>query len=92
MKERSKKAPLKERGDSKKMTEAIDWAQKHGLEIYRTTPRCVQIEGHNFWPDKGTIQRADLRKYDKKGLAELARLLEQPLPGEPGGLRLVVEV
>lgn len=92
MKERIRKAPLKQKGDSKKMTEAIEWAELHCLEIYRTTPFCVQIEGRNFWPDRGTIQWENNRKHPKKGLAELARLLKQPLPGEPSAMRLIAEI
>lgn len=88
MKQRSKKRPLRQSGDSKKMTEAINWAQKHGLEIYRTTDLCLHIEGYNFWPDKGTIQWDDRPRHKEKGLAALARLLKKPPPGSPPGPEL----
>jgi hypothetical protein len=61
------------------MTAAADWAEHHNLEIYRTTDYCYQIEGYNFWPDKGTIQTESSKKCSERGLAGLADILKKPL-------------
>jgi|CXWL01.1.fsa_nt_gi hypothetical protein len=80
MKRSSKDRDLRQAADSKKMQAAIDWAEEHSLEIFRTTDHCVQIDGVNFWPDTGTIQQADRKKHTKKGLPALAEFLDRPPP------------
>lgn len=79
MKERTKKRPLRQAGDSAKMLATATWAEHHNLEIYRTTDLCYQIEGYNFWPDKGTIQTESNKKCKERGLPGLAEILRKPL-------------
>jgi hypothetical protein len=76
MKRRTRERPLHQEGDSKKMTEAIKWAERENLEVFRTKDDAVQIEGYNFWPDVGTIQYRDQKKESERGLRGLARLLK----------------
>lgn len=80
MKTKSLTRPLRQPGDSAKLEAAADWAEKHRLEIYRTTDLCYQIEGFNFWPDRGTIQSASNGPCKERHIAGLARLLKLPFP------------
>lgn len=76
MKRRTRERELHQEGDSMKMTEAIRWAQRHNLSVVRATDYALQIEGYNYWPEVGTIQRADCKKEKERGLRGLAKLLE----------------
>ena len=82
MKRKTRERPLRQLGDSKKMVAAADWAEHHGLEIYRTTDYCYQIEGYNFWPDKGTIQTESKKRCNERSLSGLAEILKKPLLDE----------
>ena len=86
MKGRTKHAELHRPGDCKAMTEAIDWLEKHGIEVYRATEHCLHLPDGaiNIYPARGTIQVRNDKALKEKGLAALANYLDVPFENTRG--------
>jgi hypothetical protein len=73
--------PLRQPGDSDRMTAAIDWATSERLRVIRPTHKMLKIGPLNFYPDSGTFHREGNRAARECGLrafkAEVARWQEE---------------
>jgi hypothetical protein len=60
--------PLRQPGDSERMTAALDWAEAARLPIVRKTMAQLKIGPLNFYPDKGTFHSEGAPAGHEKGL------------------------
>ncbi len=60
--------PVRQRGDSERMTAAIDWIESARLPLIRKTMAQLKIGPLNFYPDKGTFHFEGAPAGREKGL------------------------
>lgn len=68
---------LNHRGDSEKITAAVDEALKRGLPLTRPDGHQVKSGRVNFWPNTGTITIDGYRKIKERGLDAFLELAER---------------
>lgn len=61
--------PLHRSGDTPRMTEAVTWAEKAGLDpLYRPHPAQLKFGPVNFWPNTGKIYVDGQKRCTDHGL------------------------
>lgn len=60
--------PLHRPGDTARMTDAVTWAEKAGLELYRPHPDHLKCGSINFWPNTGKIYVDREQRRSDRGL------------------------